>query len=253
MCEPCHSIIQFPLSTEEGTNFNFESRFGISVIDRLKRIFGKYFSRGRVVNEHGFDYFHISQFGYGHSQVLRKVIKQKPETALRAQSIDIISDLPMHYQYEVDWWNTPLFPDYAIRLDPMVMRRACLPAIRPEHRSSAVAAASHYNIASCTGNVKQFRRFLEESMIATRGFLFDYSGSFGCMLIPSESHKLHKTLDRIRKDYGVDNEDSVRMPYVRAVMGYTRRRKAWKPFWADNDTFWGDTTSATHVSGRLAT
>jgi len=124
MCEPTHSIVQFPNNDDQGN----------STEPRVRSKLGKIAEWGKKIR----DWFHFSTMGAGHSANLELVGAQ-----------EIL--LPSSTQYEALWWNRTVHIDGRYRGKEF-------------DKEIAGNAAHSYAKEVSIGNLTKLRMFLETSM-----------------------------------------------------------------------------------------
>jgi hypothetical protein len=211
MCEPNHSITQFPPEDPKGPPGGNEVteqrlRFGLKGLwDYLKKIGG---------------FFHLSRMGSGHSE-----------------SIEWASTngwfLPKDTRYEARWWDRTVVLDGRYH-GPV------------EFKDEAVTCATTYAQQVSIGNLTTLRRFLESSLRVT-GNIAGYVSHFvqglivtkhrdlvankiGSLLQCSYSKATRFFIERKAKD----KLDSL----IKLLLGLTRKREILHPAWADDGSLW---------------
>jgi len=222
MCEPAHSIIQYPDSNDDEDD---QSKPQPPMQDRLKMGLGeRIFALGRRIG----NWFHFSKMGNGHSEAI----------AMTGRAHQMVI-LPTHTKYEGLWWRREFQIDGHYH------------GYRHE-MPTAHASAKEYHEDLVYSNIKTFRRFLEDSMkkserpyvyaelllesvftsqgrdmvLAKFGRVF--GGTAGASL--SEGYRL--LTDGLNK-YGSNVDKSIAM-----IMGFTRRRELYRSEWADDSKLW---------------
>lgn len=212
MCEPCHSVVQYPRDYDDsdlpfGGNMDKESR--------LKAALGKAFGWTKKIGK----WFHFSRFGSGHSGATMERGRQSLY-------------LPTPTLYEGEWWHRQFKLDgWGARADEL-----------------ALAAAEEYHQASVMGNMSLFRRFLETSMLKSK----HGRGAAAYVEVLLEhvftAEGANKLLEKFRRVFGKSatpayvlsrraHEQEVERG-IKVVMGFTRKRGLFLPHFADDDKLW---------------
>jgi len=212
MCEPYHSIVQYPDDYDDsdlpfGGNMDKESR--------LKAALGKTFEWARKFGK----WFHLSKFGAGHSGATR-------------ENYHNTLYLPTPTLWEGRWWDRTFHLDSWGRTHGESMQQK--------------SAAHAYHEASALGNMSLFRRFLEtsmkktnhphgpwayterlvEDMLTTEGknaFTSKFNSVFGRKFY---GHSIYKLAQQ--------NPDKI----IKLTLGFTRKRNLLLPHFADDDKLW---------------
>jgi len=211
MCEPYHSVVQYP------TNFSDDDLFMSGQMDnetRIKSVFG----RGADWLKKIKGWFHFSSFGAGHHWA----IPPKAEEYL-----------PKPLLYEGEWWNRKFaFDGYDW----------------PQLSDASVAAAREYHNQSAMGNVCLFRRFLETSMLRSKAY--HGASTYVTRLIEDvlTTDGVNKLLEKFRRVFGKHAKPGSAMNSqchpkqvkkgVDVVMGFVRKRVLFLPHFADDAGFW---------------
>ena len=213
MCEPYHSVVQYP-SDFDDSNLPFGGNMDKRA--RLQSALGKAFSWTKKIGK----WFHLSRFGAGHSGATRE--------SGRASLY-----LPRATLYEGQWWHRQFKLDgwYGRGLDPL-----------------ALEAAEKYHKSSVMGNMSLFRRFLETSMVKTnhpQGAAVYVETMLDYVFTKEGANKL---LEKFRRVFGknvtfarVMNQRSHEQEVekgIKIVMGFSRKRKLFLPHFSDDDSLW---------------
>jgi hypothetical protein len=212
MCEPGHSIVQYPDHT---TDDNLPFGGQMDQESRLKAILGSVADWACKVGR----WFHCSTLGGGHSMATKPI------------SYQVHRYLPRATDYENNWWNRSLVIDGVYQG----------PAL---DRDEAFAAAKTYSDEVVTGSVAKLRRFLEVSI--TRSKFHAYSYVTNLMEDTFTAEGRQAVMDRFRQLFHVHNIGDLRRVFggamkqvaVNCLLGFTRRRKLFLPVWADDDGLW---------------
>ena len=222
MCEPCHSIIQYPDGDDD------DRSTGTPVEQRISG-WGEWFRR---IGQ----WLHLSKMGKGHSE------------AIKTTSFEAELYLPTPTYYEVNWWERKIHLDGSFRAS--FKRLGCNAlnnypgtsyaqeiALKQRRQEEAMVAARQYANAVSIGNMTTFRRFLTTSLQKTVDYHQKYVLHFELMLNRNGRDLLHKRLKeftmrcgRIRKT----NADKV----TKLLLGFTRKRELLIPEWADDKGLW---------------
>ncbi len=213
MCEPAHSVVQYPHDFDDkdlpfGGQMDKESR--------LKSALGKACKWTKKIGK----WLHLSRFGAGHS---------KATLVDGRQSLY----LPQATLYEGYWWNRKFSLDGCFkREDPLALK-----------------AAQQYHNDSVMGNMSLFRRFLETSMQKTSHP--DGASAYVQTLVTSvlTAEGGNKLLARFRRVFGGKSFrlETVMGPHangvelnraIKLVMGFTRQRRLFLPHFADDESLW---------------
>jgi hypothetical protein len=207
MCEPSHSIIQYPTQHyDSGEPTKIESIF-----DQLQ------VPKGIVIGS----FINYSALGFGHSEALGKL----PSTTRYK--------LPRDTKYEAHWWDRTVCLDGYISL--------------PEYiRDESLESATTYAHRSSIGDLKILRRFLETSLMKSRHshmyshYLFQLFSSKG-------RQELYQSLDRIFnfKSYSLESTLSTllldrtnKAKVIGMILKITRKRENMSDAWADDKVLW---------------
>ncbi|MEA1999806.1 MAG: hypothetical protein U9N61_10875 [Euryarchaeota archaeon] len=216
MCEPCHSIVQYPTDFDDtdlpgGDSTDKESR--------LKAALGKGFGWAKRLDK----WFHLSKFGAGHH-------KNTGSLTYRSNLY-----LPAPTLWEGDWW------DREFRLDGYGFREG-------ELLKEKAKAAELYHDRSVMGNMSLFRRFLETSMVKSNHLVGPYiyvEKLLEYVLTPVGGNKV---LEKFRRVFGrsatparvlsrrADKREVEKG--IKVIMGFTRKRELFLPHFADDDKLW---------------
>ena len=203
MCEPAHSIVQYPEDFDD-TNLPFGDN--VSKQGRISALLAKVGDWSTKIGK----FFHISKMGSGHSAAV-------------GLGYNDLKYLPEPRLYEGYWWVREFGLDGYYRDNPI-----------------ALEAARAYHQQVCMGSMQQFRRFLETSLKKTyRPTL--YIDRFLHSVLTKEGRdqcvrRLRLLLPGRNPSYDDQNH---RDKIIKTVMGYTRRRNLFIPTWSDDATFWG--------------
>lgn len=203
MCEPAHSIVQYP--DQDSYDGPFQGGEGM-----LQKSLGKGFGWAKKVGK----WLHLSKFGLGHYE---------------AQSLNGRSRLylPSPTLYEGLWWLREFKYDGGFRGPGSIQFNA----------------AKQYHESSVMTNMSTFRRFLETSMRKSSNAVFATEYVFRLLqsvLTPQGGNQLLRKFRNVfgknmvlRLVVGNHREESIKM-----VMGFTRKRHLFLPHFADDNSLW---------------
>lgn len=209
MCEPDHSIVQFPENDDQGTPMM--DRLGLGKIGGFfKRIGG---------------FLHISRMGYGHSETWENI----------GLGVQRYAQVPPYCQFETDWVNRH------VRWDAQPPRGSDIIPV------DAMASAEEYADRVVLGSMASLRQFIAASIKATRQ-AGDYADRFAGMLTQegrglfwrqmgkAKLARWRGTLNSRRNDMQGDQGYDDKLTKV--ICGFTRKRSLLIPVWADNPKVW---------------
>lgn len=215
MCEPAHSIVQFPNDDDNRPGGSPAGHFGGTTETLLSKIKG---SVGKLIGR----WFHISRMGRGHSECW--------EATSSACWL-----LPEPTKYEAEWWCR------SFHLDG--------PCYCPEwDRSEAIDSARQYANAVSIGSLTALRRFLETSLRLTSSRYYWYYIDRFCDMLTKEGRNAFRM--KIRRSLGMRStcfphvrrlmEDSHEHldKVVKTILGFTRKRELLVTEWADDTSLW---------------
>jgi hypothetical protein len=220
MCEPCHSIVQYPNNDDD------DRSSGTPVEQHVSRI-GEWFRKiGR--------WLHLSKMGNGHSEAI-KIAKFETELWL-----------PTPTYYEVDWWRRYVHLDGGFRSYFGRIGRNALDMYSAENlaanrnlravlQEEALDAAKQYANACSIGNMTTFRRFLTASLQKTQTPL-KYVQRFELMLTRAGRDLLAKKMKHFQLTRCVSTEAVGRL--TKGLLWFTRKRELLIPEWADDKGLW---------------
>lgn len=212
MCEPAHSVIQYPdrPSNEDDENMPFSGS-----MDWRQRLQVGLGSLGTRIG----NWFHFSKIGKGHSEALH--------VSARTRLL-----LPEHTKLEGFWWDRSFDIDGPFYGDPT-------------ERAAGIQAAKVYHERSVLANHKVFRNFLEKSIKASdrpEG----YVDHLLCDVFTLEGRD--KVLQKFRQVFGrtsrvVDQfyrqaSGEFKSRATGVLMGFTRKRNLFRSHFADDLKFW---------------
>lgn len=206
MCEPYHSIVQYPDTFDKDLPLSE----GMDKESKLKAALGKGFGWTKKIGK----WFHLSKFGAGHHE--------------NTSSLNYRSRIymPAPELWEGEWW-TRTFKYDGYNLQPGNRQRD---------------AAQEYHNRSVMGNMSLFRRFLETSMRQSRRSHVYVETLLDHVLTAEGANKL---LEKFKRVFGRNGTPSYVMAHkqevgkaINIVMGFTRRRKLFLPHFADDNSLW---------------
>lgn len=206
MCEPYHSVLQFPNENDDGTPLGPVLERAVTKRGWLKRILG---------------WFHISKMGSGHSETLNV----RKEALLW---------LPQPYYYENAWWER------TVRKDISPGRRM---ADFPEE---ALEAAKEYSDRVVTGSLPAFRRFLETSMQTSESPHKYVENFILCLNQNGQDQLYTKlkricnisSMLFTNFRYTMLTDPQKKRSIISTILGFTRKRELLVPVWADDNQLW---------------
>jgi hypothetical protein len=207
MCEPAHSVVQYPDRSDDDHDLPFG---GMPMEQRLKSTLGeKVVALGKRIK----GWFHFSKIGSGHTDAIK----------LSGKSSLI---LPEHTRYEGIWWEREFKLDGKFR-GPSIDKQL------------ALEVASQYHQESVGNSMSKFRQFFERSILtSTRPHLYVDSFLNRCLNAKGRD-EVYKKLKRI---FGMSvfarRNHAEKKEATSLIMGYTRKRELFLPHWADDDKLW---------------
>jgi hypothetical protein len=207
MCEPHHSIVQYP---------NDDDQSGSSNQTRLQMGLKKLYDFGRKVGR----WFHLSRMGSGHS-----------ESMLWAKTNSVI--LPENINYEGVWWERKFQLDM-----PFFGRPRNTELIGTE----AFDAAKTYHERVVFQNIQSFRRFLEESIRSSERAAALYVERLrDHVLNPQGVQQLDQRFGTLAGRSRFDIKkllSACKEQAIKCVMGITRKREWFRSHFSDDDGLW---------------
>lgn len=201
MCEPTHSIVQFPTQDEQGNPT--ESRLEASI----QAIKFSGIKKDKIGN-----WVHFSKLGYGHTESMATM---NPESR---------GMLPPETRYETEWWvrttkrdgffNGPLFD-----------------------KEEALKCAAAYANRVSIGNLTLLRRFLEVTIRKTLHNPSFYVHAFHGMLNSKGKDEFDKKIDKVIPTWKKTIKTDVDL-VIKLILGFTRKRELLVPEWADDKELW---------------
>lgn len=216
MCEPHHSIVQYPDQDNQGPTW---SRLDAATSSQ-KGIKGL-LERGKKILR----WFHFSKMGTGHSG---------------ATGFGRIQErfLPKPTSYEANWWDRSVKRDGEFRGEAFDV-------------ANALECAEAYAHKTSIGDMTQFRRFLETSLKQTDHHV-GYVDQFVSGMLNQEGrdhfrNRAKKVLGLNLTVYNASNVGFFRSirtdarklnSLTKFMLGYTRKRGLLVPEWADDASIW---------------
>lgn len=203
MCEPSHSINQYPTDDpESGAPNESRLRIGLQKVgDWLKRV-------GR--------FFHISCLGSGHSESI--------EWASTRQLW-----LPNETRYEARWWDRTVHFDGSTYL----LKKLGI-------ADEALESATIYSKQVSIGNLSQLRNFLEVSMKKSERPRCYIDRMLGDLFSKKGRNAAYKTWQEVtgNKCFDFRKEALPLDSLIKFFLGFTRNRENLNDAWADDDALW---------------
>lgn len=213
MCEPYHSIVQYPDQDDHGPT---QPRLDAAT-HGLKGLMEK----GKKILR----WFHFSKMGAGHSVATPFNMRQE-------------RSLPRPTSYEALWWNRTVHRDGEFRGEAFDME-------------DALESAEEYANRTSIGSLTQLRQFLETSLQKTNRqgeyltrFVEDFLNAEGREAFHKRSKKvLGLNLANHRQSWDflrmLQRDDPKKLrSLTKFMLGYTRKRALLVPAWADDDSLW---------------
>jgi hypothetical protein len=199
MCEPMHSIVQFPDRDDDDNP---------TKIDHITPPPGSDPSIWEKLKKKISEWYHFSCMGSGHSEALQVTAKARVR-------------LPQDSKYEAAWWERKVTLDgYYYGID--------------FQKPYALQAATDYANKVSIGNLTLFRQFLEWSLRKSDRPNV-YKEAFGLMLNPKGRDEFRKKMRMyIGTQICQENLESA----IKVLLGFTRKRDLLVPEWADDTKLW---------------
>jgi hypothetical protein len=222
MCEPKHSIVQYPDDDGDDQSSGTPTAVRISGWGEWLRKIGQW--------------LHLSKMGKGHSE------------AIKTTSIEAELFLPKPTYYEVEWWQRRLLLDGPFRgtfkrtghnaLEHHIAMHTSDAARTSWYRlqDEAKQAAQQYANAVSIGNMTTFRRFLTTSLQKTEEPT-KYVLHFELMLNRVGRDQLARRLKEFTMRCGRVSKTNVDR-ITKLLLGFTRKRELLIPEWADDKGLW---------------
>jgi hypothetical protein len=204
MCEPTHSIVQFPDQDDDGNPTGglvdaipLETKGQDGFWQWMKKRIGSW--------------FHFSRLGNGHSE------------ALGLLTVQARRRLPADTKYEATWWNRK------VHLDGLFNGQQY-------DAQLALDCATTYAKAVSIGGLTQLRRFLATSMKKSER-PWSYAETFVQMLKMEGYNAFNKL---VKKFFGSVKQacTSKLDELIKLMLGFTRKRRFLVDAWADDGKLW---------------
>lgn len=211
MCEPHHSIVQYPEYVDDKPTASILQAAistRITVPDNTIVI-----PQGIRIGSH----IHFSSMGKGHSESMAKLGIRRLH-------------LPTDTKYETQWW------DRKVKLDGYYYGE-------DYDREDALDSATVYANRVCIGNICKLRQFLESSLKFSDGAA-SYIRQFQELLTGKGWLAFE---DKMRRILGGRNRfipyfgplpSGFEQQLINAALGMTRKRELLVPEWSDNSALW---------------
>jgi hypothetical protein len=179
-------------------------------------------------------FFHLSRFGQGHHESRSARLGRSNWMSLQATS------------YEIKWWERKVQFDGPLVIPQDVenslgMPRPVLDKMRELIRGEALIACTLYAKKTSIGDLKIFRRFLEETIRATPS-LPSYQEVLFDLFKGAGRDELTRRLQQAELDTiwssGVKIDRPQRDRLAKVVCGLTRDRTLIRDEWADDNAIW---------------
>ncbi len=231
MCEPFHSITQFPALDDEQDSIRPQLEAAIQLPirsyglllrdDTIINVKADPFSKFGVEID---EFINYSKMGLGHSESLEGL-------AAKARM-----RLPQDTRYETAWWERKVRIDGAFYGGPKYLEQ------------QALQSAKVYAELSSIGNLSIFRRFLETTVRKTEKYRrFQYFRRVLDNLVNAKGREiLNRKLQAAvggNKGFNINLslerlDEGLFERCISAMLGITRKRELLVPEWADDDSLW---------------
>lgn len=240
MCEPFHSITQFPaISQEEGRFTSPGDNLSVLLSQTLQApiiTHGLALRDNAVINVKSDpfsnlgveidEFVNFSRLGLGHSESME----------VAGLSRRKVPQLPDDTRYEVAWWERRVRIDGHFKGGPKWVEQ------------QAFKSAEKYAQLSSIGNLSIFRRFLEQTVrktTASRRACYFMRVLESLLTVEGRQQLYYKLQQAMGGQKGVDAIWSMEKldadmfdRCVSAMLGFTRKRHLLVPEWADDDSLW---------------
>lgn len=249
MCEPAHSIVQFPDPDEhDDDNYSSPQAGKTSLALKLRGVLkfttkiGKWLNFSRLGAGHGGAISFANDKLAKQHQLQRRnapdIIDQVAKQKFYTPASPSVSELSTQFatSYEHDWWARHLHVDGEFTSS----------LLTPHDKQEALDAAKEYNRRVCDGDIQKFRLFLERSLVAT-GSPAAYYDRFIHTLQGKAKDDLENKMRLIAGEkkvplgWGSHAYNAFRKSLhscVKAMLGMTRKRSNMIDVFADDDGFW---------------
>lgn len=209
MCEPCHSINQYPDDPD--------------INPRVQTAFEKVAGAFKKIGS----WFHFSKMGMGHSESIQ--YNQLHEHWI-----------PEPTRYEVEWWHRRFKRDgsfnyqgrgygtWGIDLPPDIAPLA----------DDAEDSARIYAEQVSYGSLPIFRRFFETSVMKTERPFVYFSQLMDMLNVTGQNLLDQKVKRAFGQSMHTVNTRKYREPIMKMCLGFTRKRELLIPEWADDAKLW---------------
>lgn len=223
MCEPSHSIVQFPVENlveAETINVAVQNAVSLDVLEKDGPLF--IIPKGVRIGS----YLNYSRLGFGHSEALGRLPRH------------VRSRLPRDVKYEVGWW------DRSVHLDGPFFRRWDAAEIE---REESLESATIYAHRSSIGDTKMLRRFLEQTLnTTTRPWaymsqvfaLLSSKGRDAFDMMIRRAFRFHKQFSLESTVFDLMRELRSRKIVIGIILKLTRTRNYLTTEWADDSKLW---------------
>lgn len=249
MCEPAHSIVQFP-DPDEHDDDNYSSpqagktslSLALGGVLKFTTKIGRWLNLSRLGAGHGGAISFANDKLAKQHQLQRRnapdIIDQVAKQQFYMPASRSVSELSTQFatSYECDWWQRHLHVDGEFTSS----------LLTPHDKQEALDAAKEYNRRVCDGDIQKFRLFLERSLVAT-GSPASYYDHFIQTLQGKAKDELENKMRLIAGEkkpmHGVVNNAYYAFrkslhSCVKAMLGMTRKRSNMIDVFADDDGFW---------------
>lgn len=221
MCEPTHSIVQFPDKDD------FDNPTG-SIIDAIPASYTMDMRPGGMVlcqrpdmiawaKAKILSWYHFSKLGFGHSESIGLIA---PGARHR---------LPPDTRYEAKWWNR------TVRLDGHYNGK-------DYDQQLALDCAKQYANNVSIGNMTKLRQFLTTSLRQSErpeAYIWTFAEALNTKGRDTYAFQLKRLFDIgfLGRSCNVKMKSCLEA-IIKVVMGFTRKRRLLVPEWADDNMIW---------------
>lgn len=252
MCEPAHSIVQFPDPDEhDDDNYSSPQAGKTSLSLKLGKVLQFTTKIGRWLNFSRLGAGHGGALSFANDKIARQhqlqrrnapdIIDQVAKQQFYMPASRSVSELSTQFatSYEHDWWVRHLHVDGEFTSS----------LLTPHDKQEALDAAKEYNRRVCDGDIQKFRLFLERSLVATDS-PYAYYEQFINTLQSKAKDELEnkmrliageKKVPSLSSRCGSNTWTAFRKSLhscVKAMLGMTRKRSNMIDLFADDDGFW---------------
>ena len=222
MCEPTHSINQFPDNDDSGP---IQPRIDAAAERTKSSHKGLWEWAKKIMGR-----LHYSRFGSGHSEGM-------------ALGKTAFSMLPEPTRYEANWWSREVHLDGLFRDSRFHDNKKAMEF----EKKLALEAATEYANRSSIGNLSLLRRFLENSILQSEKPLVYLTSMVDLMILPKYKDKSVRRIKGIlgikevsrfaaRRYLDISGEEKNKI--AKLAVGFTRQRGILVPCWADDAQLW---------------